>query len=258
LSVVRDRPGHWWWSTRYDGTIYDFDRRANLKSSMDSTEFLIQFLDYLAPTLDTYEQAIYLYVVRHSRLVELDEVALGFKSVRAKLAFGIGEKGKPMSEASLYSRLRSLEQKGCLERVDTVHGGTLVRAKLPSEMPGLIPSVSQPGQTPTIEEMDFFSDSNNRLLILKRENYKCFYTLKRLTKDNFVIDHVVSRPNGNSSYRNVVAASRQANNMKGSSSAEEFLRRLYRENFLSEEEFQGQMHKLNQLALGELKPDLSE
>ncbi|MGH9552929.1 MAG: hypothetical protein ACRD3W_26350, partial [Terriglobales bacterium] len=71
---------------------------------MDSTEFLIQFHDYLAPKLDTYEQAIYLYIVRHSRLIGLDDATLGFKSARARLACGIGEKGKPLSEASVYAR----------------------------------------------------------------------------------------------------------------------------------------------------------
>ena len=46
--------------------------------------------------------------------------------------------------------------------------------------------------------------------------------------------------------------------MKGSTSAEEFLRRLYREGFLSEAEFQGQMNKLALLTQGELKPELPE
>ena len=222
---------------------------------MDSTEFLIQFQDYLAPKLDTYEQAIYLYIVRHSRLLGLDEVVLGFKSARARLACGIGEKGKPLSESSVYTRLQSLKEKGCLDRVETTHKGSIVRAKLPSEIPGIIPpDIELPALD--IEVMDFFNEPANRLLILKRENHKCFYTLKQLTKDNFVVDHVVSRPDGNNSYRNLVAASRQANNMKGSTTAEEFLRRLYREGFLSDEEFQEQMHKLSLLGLGELKPQL--
>ena len=35
---------------------------------MDAKVILEQFHDYLAPQLDTYEQAIYLYVLRHGRL----------------------------------------------------------------------------------------------------------------------------------------------------------------------------------------------
>ena len=65
---------------------------------MDVVAFMTDFQDYLAPRLDTYEQAIYLYVFRHSRLIGADEVVLGFKSVRNRMATGIGEKGKPMAE----------------------------------------------------------------------------------------------------------------------------------------------------------------
>jgi 5-methylcytosine-specific restriction endonuclease McrA len=91
---------------------------------------------------------------------------------------------------------------------------------------------------------------------LKRENYKCFYTLKKLDKDNFIAEHVVSRPAGDNSYRNVVAASREANNKKGTTSAEDFLRRLFRENYLSESELQDRMHALAQLKAGLLKPPI--
>ena len=37
---------------------------------MDATELLVQFQDHGASRLDTYEQAIYLYAVRHGRLVD--------------------------------------------------------------------------------------------------------------------------------------------------------------------------------------------
>jgi 5-methylcytosine-specific restriction endonuclease McrA len=104
--------------------------------------------------------------------------------------------------------------------------------------------------------MDFFDDPANRLLLLKREDYKCFYTFQKLDKDNFIVEHVVSRPVGNNSYRNCVAASREANNKKGTTSAEDFLRRLFRENYLSESEFLDRMKVLAQLKDGLLKPPL--
>ncbi len=49
------------------------------------------FQDWLAPRLDTYEQAIYLYILRHGPLQGLDAVVIGFKSARKKMAFGIGD-----------------------------------------------------------------------------------------------------------------------------------------------------------------------
>ena len=222
---------------------------------IDLKEFFLQFEDHLAPRLDTYEQAIYLYIFRKSRLLGLDEVTIGFKSDRSRLATGVGEGGKPLSEKSCYSRLRSLEQKGCIQVVRTNHAGRLLRLSLPSEIQGVIPLPPQKSEI-DVETVDFFNEPANRLLILKRENYKCFYTLQKLDKDNFVVEHVVSRPAGNNSYRNCVAASREANNKKGSTSAEDFLRRLFRENYLSEIEFKDRIQALEQLKGGLLKPPL--
>jgi hypothetical protein len=222
---------------------------------LDLKEFFVQFQDHLAPKLDTYEQALYLYIFRKSRLLGLDEVTIGFKSARARIATGVGQGGKLMSESTCSVKLQSLEEKGCIKVVRTNHDGRVFRLYLPSEIQGIIPPPAQE-RVVDIEAMDFFDDPANRLLLLKRENYRCFYTLQKLDKDNFIVEHVVSRPEGNNSYRNCVASSREANNKKGAISAEDFLRRLYRESLLSESEFQDRMHALAQLKDGLLKPSL--
>jgi len=103
--------------------------------------------------------------------------------------------------------------------------------------------------------MDFFEVPENRLLILKREKFRCFYTLRPLDQENFVIDHIVSRPNGDNSFRNLVAASREANNRKGSMLAEDYLRQLFREGFLNEAEFQDRLQTLSLIKEGQIKPD---
>jgi hypothetical protein len=222
---------------------------------MDLREFLIQFQDHLAPKLDTYEQAIYLYVFRQSRLLNLPEVTIGFKSERHRVATGIGEHGKPMSESSAYKKLASLQEKGCITVVRTNHSGRVLRLHLPSEIPGLIDAPELNIQI-DIETMDFFNVPENRALLLEREQFKCFYTFEKLDKDNFIVEHVVSRPAGNNSYRNCVAASRETNNKKGSTSAEDFLRRLFREGYLNETEFKNRQNALVQLKAGLLKPHL--
>ncbi len=220
---------------------------------MDLRNFIIEFQDHLAPRLDTYEQAIYLYVFRHSRLLGIDEVTLGFKSARTRLATGIGEGGKPMSEGTAYKKLASLQAKGCITNVRTNHTGRVLRLHLPSEIPGLI-AEPDPQQEQDLESMDFFSVPENRALLLKREGNRCFYTLRELDANNFIVEHVVSRPAGNNSYRNCVAASREANNRKGAMAAEEFIRQLFREGFLSDNEFQDRMQALAKLRAGELRP----
>lgn len=222
---------------------------------MDYHEFFVQFQDYLAPRLDVYEQAIYLYIFRHSRLLGVDDVTIGFKSARVRMACGTGEKGKPMSENTAYLKLASLQGKGCVSIIKTTHAGRLLRLRLPGEMPGLI---QEPllEKSIDLEDMDFFSVPENRLLILRREEFRCFYTLQKLDESNFVVEHVVSRPGGDNSYRNLVAASREANNRKGKSSADDFIRRLFRDGYLNEEEFQGRLQKLKLLRSGGLKPPM--
>ena len=219
----------------------------------DLKQILMNFQDYLAPRLDTYEQAIYLYLFRLTWLVGTEETIVGFKSARRRMACGVGEKGKPMSEQTAYEKLRSLQQKGCITIVDSTRDGRRIRIHLPAEIPGVIPA---PATLTTIDlEMeDFFENPANRERILTRENYHCFYCLRRLTKDNYVIEHVISRPVGNNGYRNVVAACRECNNRKNSSAAGDWLRALYREGFLDAATFQDRKASLDRLQAGELKP----
>jgi len=224
---------------------------------MQPKQFIEQFQDHLAPKLDTYEQALYLYIFRHSRLLGADEVVIGFKSARARMACGIGERGAPMSENTAYVKLQSLKSKGCIEIVSSERAGRRIRLRLPNEIPGIMPAPEAQAPLLRIEEMDFFEIQENRALILEREKHHCFYCLRALTAESYVIEHVVSRPTGDNGYRNVVAACRECNNRKSDSGAEDFLRALYRESFLSGAELQDRLLKLGRLRNGELKPNVA-
>lgn len=221
----------------------------------DFGALFIQFQDYLAPRLDVYEQAIYLYIARHTIAVGQSEVTIGFKSARKKMAFGVGTAGTPPSEATIYEKLKSLESKGCIKVLCSERTGTRVRLMAPHEIPGVIPVVA-PESTLTLEQMDFFTVAENRRAILEREDQRCFYCLASLNRENHVIEHVVSRPNGDNSYRNVVASCRQCNNRKNAETAEDFLRTLYREGLLSSEDFKGRLSHLERLRAGDLRPAL--
>jgi hypothetical protein len=223
------------------------DASINLKLVLE------QFQDFLAPRLDTYEQALYLYCFRHSRLVNKEEVVIGFKSARKRMATGIGEAGKPMSEGSCYKKLQSLAAKGCIDLVDSTHDGTKLRVHLPSEIVGVVPPDDSESATP-LDEMDFFEVVQNREAVLRREGSLCFYCLRQLDPSNWLVEHVRSRPEGDNSYRNVVAACRTCNNRKGSMPASDFLRDLYRTGVLSQSEFEVRLAQLGLLENGELKP----
>ncbi len=222
---------------------------------MDTENFLAQFQDNLVPQMDVYEQAIYLYLVRCSRLIGKEEAVVGFKSARKKLAFGVGKAGTPPSERTCYQKVRSLEGKGFIKVLGTEHTGMRIHPCLPHEIGGLIKdAVEQAAQT--LEEINFFDVPENRDLILAREKFQCFYCRATLNKNNYVIEHVTSRPAGDNSYRNLVAACRQCNNRKGSSDVKEYLRTLYREGFLASDEFEDRLSHLELLVTGELKPQI--
>lgn len=223
---------------------------------MDLKKTLIEIQDLLIPKLDTYEQALYHLLFRLSHAEGTPEVTVAFKSEksRRRLGFGSGDATRPPAENTVYEKLLSLEKKGCIKILDTTAYGRRIRVFLPNEISGLIQQ--EPTEpSPNLEEMDFFND--NRELILKREGEKCFYCFRKLDNSNFVIEHVVSRSKSeDNSYRNVVASCRSCNNKKGDSSAEDYLRELYRSGRLNEEEFDERQHALEELKNGRLKPNL--
>jgi len=219
----------------------------------DFRQFFIDFQDHLAPRLDVYEQAIYLYVARHNVAVGKRDALIGFKSARKKMAFGVGKAGTSPSEGIIYEKLKSLEAKGCVKILSSERLGTRLQILLPAEIEGIVPS-AVPQSVPSLEDVDFFGVAENRSRILARESWRCFYCSSKLDENNNVIEHVVSRPAGDNSYRNVVAACRQCNNRKNSVAAEDFLRTLYRDGVLSVDEFKTRLAHLERLRLGELRP----
>ena len=68
----------------------------------------------------------------------------------------------------------------------------------------------------------------------------------------------MSRPEGDNTYRNLVAACVSCNNRKGNRLVDEFLRGLYRDGYLSSEEFESRLSALQLLRSGELKPILND
>jgi hypothetical protein len=208
-----------------------------------------------APKLDVYEQAIYLYIVRQTLAEGKREETIGFKSARRKMALGIGKAGTPPSEHIVYEKLRSLESRGCIKVLGSERSGTRIRVVVPADIPGLVPVASGAAPIP-LEQIDFFSVPENRSLVLAREGWRCFYCLAKLDENNHVLEHVVSRPEGDTSYRNVVAACRRCNNRKDSSGADDFLRTLYREGILSGDDLSDRLSQLERLRAGELRPAL--
>jgi len=172
---------------------------------MNTDEFLRDFVDHASPKLDTYEQAIYLYLVRRTCLEGLTETVVPVESVAVRTALGIAKKGARISRDVYRKKLQSLERKGFLRIIGTEYRGTRVGIFLPRDIPGVIRDI-KPEPPIDLETLDFFAVPKNRDAIFAREGARCFYCMTLLNDRNRVIDHIVSRPKGDNSYRNCVAA----------------------------------------------------
>jgi hypothetical protein len=228
-------------------------KRKSTTEAVDARTALEHFQDYLAPRLDVYEQAVYLYILRHSRLVGRSGVTVELKSARHKIARGLGKRGGPIAVRTCLEKLRSLDAKGCIKLVDEREDAPDVRVLVPSEMPGLIERAQRPAP-PDLERMDFFGEPKNRRLILEREEGRCFYCLKKVNDSSAVFDHASRRSLGDETYRNIVASCRRCSNRKGESAGEDLLRVLFREGFITSDVLAGRLAALERLRAGELRP----
>jgi len=204
------------------------------------------------PILDTYEQALYHYILRHTLLVGKRSAVISIKT--ANIGLGKSKAGSLPSENQKSKKLRALEEKGCIEIVERSYKGTEVRPIYPKEIPGLVPKAVNL-EKPNIEEVDFFEGRVYVESLLEREGGKCFYTLQKINRENCVLDHVVPQSKGgDNSYRNIVASSFDANSTKVDKNADDFARELYRSGVLNLEEMQQLLKRIKDLQQGKLVP----
>lgn len=222
---------------------------------MDNLEkVLIDIQDKLVPILDSPEQAIYHYLFRHTYLAGKETCVYSTRS--AEIGLGQGEKNKQPSMATRSKKLRSLEEKGCVEIVERSHKGISVKVLLPNEVLGI--HNENPEETSIdLEVLDFYKDRRLLNCILEREGYRCFYTGRKITTENCYLDHVIPQANsGSNSYRNIVASSYDANSMKNNKPVDEFIRSLYREEIISLTELRDLKQKIEKLQRGEIQPNM--
>ncbi len=202
--------------------------------------------DRLAPQLDldAWERTAYYHLLRHTRL-----------EGKSSALFSIGPLSKviPLSDFKVRDVLRNLDRKGCTKNLVT-RKGYEVTVFLPEEIPTLTEHSSQPPSI-DVESLDFFTGRSYLQALLEREEYSCFYCLANVTEDNCELDHVIPQAERlDNSYRNIVVSCHACNRKKSGESASDFLRALYRQGLLGDEEFSMRLHALEKLKAGELVP----
>ncbi|MGS0743543.1 HNH endonuclease [Glaciimonas sp. GG7] len=204
--------------------------------------------DRLAPQLDldAWERTAYYHLLRHTRL-EGKQSAL--------FSIGLLSKVIPLSDFKVRDVLRTLDRKGCTKNLVTRRGYE-VTVYLPSEIPILTDSVKVESSI-DIEHLDFFTGRTYLSSLLEREGRCCFYCLANVTEENCELDHVVPQLAGHdNSYKNIVVSYHSCNRKKSGQHAHDYLRAIYRQGLLGDEELRLRLHALERLQSGELVPIL--
>ena len=204
--------------------------------------------DRLAPQLDldAWERTAYYHLLRHTRLESKQSVL-----------FSIGPLSKviPLSDYKVREVLRALDRKGCTKNLVTRRGYE-VTVYLPSEIQTLTYEVNTEAPI-DIESMDLFTGRAYIGPLLEREGYSCFYCLASVTEENCELDHVVPKATvENNSYRNIVVSCHSCNRKKGDQNAQEYLRVIYRQGLLGDEELRLRLVAIEELQSGKLIPSM--
>jgi len=214
-----------------------------------------QFEDVLVPRLrlSVIDRAVYSYLFRHSHLEGKRQVRFTLLSVAL---------GTRLCLASARASVRRLIELGAFLLVERSKAGHVVEVLLPNEIPAArkdtgAEHVARPVGAANPEEIDFTQTKELRQSIHAREQGRCSYCLRQTKPRMLCLDHVVPRAEqGCNSYRNLVSCCQECNARKGDSSAQDFLRLLFRDGKLSIGELAGRLQALEALAAGKLKPRL--
>jgi len=219
------------------------DNQDLAKIYKDIEDYLIPFLK-----LDPYERSLYYYLLRQTRLIDKNETI--FVITTAPQNVGI-------TDFAARDRLRKMDKKGCIRILEVRRDGLKISVLLPTEIEGCVVEKIQEIQQVNIENVDFYNDQQFRETILKREKGECFYCLRKITKENYVLDHLISQLNGgNNSYKNIVASCHGCNSIKSGKNGEDYVRDLYRKRALSQEELEQRLIAIESIKNGEIKPEI--
>jgi hypothetical protein len=205
---------------------------------------------YLSQTLKIRSFVIYLLFFKKAYF------EIGQRNITIKLSdIGqniLSDQGNNLSEDSVRRGVDELVQKGYIKKYSGKTGEiNQYEIKLPSEIREVKELIDKDNnfETEIINDdlIDYYTSPEKRIIILERDNYKCCYCLKEISRDNFYLDHIYPRSKGGFNYRsNLLSSCKSCNTKKNDKSAEDFLLSNYRNGLLLQEEYLQQRVKLNE------------
>ncbi len=203
-------------------------------SNFDALEvpgLVAQIVDYLQPLLTTYEAAIYWYMFRRSVLQSGDQYArVSVRGMGSGVVLSSSGQSDELSYGVIQKTLQGLEDKGAISKVgEPNREGTPYKVHLPEEIEACRKAMESHVATEISEvdaatDLDYYNVKENRLKVFERDEYKCHYCGKQLTRFTATLDHLqpVSE-GGDHSIGNLTTACLHCNSSRGAQPLSEFL-----------------------------------
>jgi hypothetical protein len=222
-------------------TLDDIEAEGSAENSVDMPGFhalelpavIQEVVDDLQPLLSPYEAAFYWYAFRHSIAkngnphVRLSTRGHQRGIVKSSYSTAIANQ---ISLDKVREIFRALEAIGALRKEgEPNRDGTPYRVLTPDEIPACREYRSQRlASTPPDEiapsDLDFYNVRENRRLVFERDEYKCRYCQKQLTRFTATLDHVTPvAEGGNNGLENLVTACLNCNSQKHRRPVSDFL-----------------------------------
>lgn len=198
--------------------VYNFD-------ALEIPSIVASVVDYLQPQLFPYEAAIYWYLFRSSIISTGQQYArVSVRGMQQGIVTSNSGQSASLAYSTVQDALSGLEKKGVIQKSgNTNREGTLYKVFLPEEIAicqnlkaKLTTEQSAPKPVDIQRELDYYNVKENRLKVFERDNYKCHYCGKQLTRFTATLDHIqpVSEK-GDNSYENLVTACLHCNSRRG-------------------------------------------
>ncbi len=199
-------------------------------------ELIASIVDYLQPALQPYEAALYWHMFRHSIIATGDVfVRVSTRGLQENVIMSFrSSQSKELAYKTVQDSLAALVKKGAISLAGDVNReGTPYRIHLPEEIAFCreMMSKAQKEQLSKIDpkrELDFYNIKENRIKVFERDEYKCHYCKKQLTRFSATLDHIqpVSK-GGDNSYDNLITACLLCNSQRGASPVMDHITRAH-------------------------------
>ncbi|MBW1759828.1 MAG: HNH endonuclease [Deltaproteobacteria bacterium] len=193
-------------------------------NSLELPDLICSVVDFLQPSLYPYEAAVYWHLFRQSILASGTQYTrTSVRSMMQGVITSSSGQSNGLSYGAVQKALQGLEGKRAISKPgDTNREGTLYKIHLPEEIPSCQELMKQAQELESVQidpkkEFDFYNVRENRIKVFGRDEYKCHYCGKQLTRFTATLDHIqpVSE-GGDNSYDNLVTACLHCNSQRGS------------------------------------------